>query len=81
MCLFVEIVTLSVQKTPLVYEPWPCNPAAEAALLPLTWCSESLFSQGSSPPEECHPQRHRHQLSRDSNVVSMYQCKFSGFRY
>ena len=29
-----------------VHEPWPCTPAAEAAVHPLIWCSESSSSQG-----------------------------------
>ena len=36
-------------------EPRPCNPATEAALQPVIWCSaiSSSSSQGSSSPEEC----------------------------
>ena len=33
-------------------EPFPCNPVAESALHPLTWCSESVSSKGSNPPDE-----------------------------
>ena len=38
-------------KTLLLGEPLPCNPAAETALEPLIWCSESLFPYKSSSPE------------------------------
>ena len=39
------------KQTLLFREPSPCSPAAETALQPLMWCSESLFSQGYSSPE------------------------------
>ena len=42
-----------MKKATLLCEPMPCSPAAETAILPLTWCSESLSSRGSSSPEEC----------------------------
>ena len=35
-------------KTLPVREPLSCSPAAETALQPLIWCSESLYSKGSS---------------------------------
>ena len=38
-------------KTLLLSEPFPCHPAAETALQPLIWCSESLSSNASSSPE------------------------------
>ena len=41
------------EKTLLLFEPRPCNAAAETAPHPLIWCSESLSSQGSSHPVEC----------------------------
>ena len=33
-------------------EPLPCNPAAETALRPLSWCSERLTSHQSPSPEK-----------------------------
>ena len=30
--------TGACEKTPLLREPWPCNPAAETVLQPLIWC-------------------------------------------
>ena len=36
-----------------VCEPLSCDPAAEIALHPLIWCSESLSSRRYSYPEEC----------------------------
>ena len=45
-------VPMSVKRTLLSGKPSPCNPAAETALQPLMWCSESLSSHGSSHPEE-----------------------------
>ena len=43
------MIPASVNKTILfAREPWPCSPVAEAALHPLTWCSESVSSQGCS---------------------------------
>ena len=33
-----EVVPVSVKRTFLLCEPWPCNPAAETALQPLIWC-------------------------------------------
>ena len=41
----------SVENTSLLRGPLPCDPAAETALQPLTWCSVSLSSQRFSPPE------------------------------
>ena len=40
-----------VPRTFLLREPWPCNPAAETALQPQSWCSESSFSQMPASPE------------------------------
>ena len=37
----------------LFCQPLPCDPAAEIALQPLIWCSESLSAQESSSLEEC----------------------------
>ena len=48
------------EKTLLLPEPWPSNPAAETASQPLIWCSESLSSKSSSSPEECLFHRHRY---------------------
>ena len=50
------------EKTLLLPEPWPSNPAAETAFEPLIWCSESLSSRGSSSTEECVFHRHRYEL-------------------
>ena len=47
------------KKTFLLSEPLPCSPAAETAILPLSWCSESCSSHRSSSPEECFVDRHR----------------------
>ena len=44
---------VSVRKTLLLRKPSLCSPTAETALEPLIWCSESLYSQGSSSPEGC----------------------------
>ena len=41
------------ENTFLLWEPWPCNPAAKAALQALVRCFERLSSQGPSSPEEC----------------------------
>ena len=47
-------VPVSVKKAIPLSEPLSRNPAAETALQPLTWCSESLSShQSPSPEEEC----------------------------
>ena len=40
-------------KTLLLWEPSPYNPAAETALQPLIWCSESWYSHRYSFLEEC----------------------------
>ena len=55
-----ETRTVSVNITLLLCEPRSCNPAAETALQPLVWCSESFSSQGYSSPEECFFHRHRY---------------------
>ena len=44
---------VSVNKTLLLREPLPCNPAAETAIQPLIWCSESQHSNVYSFREEC----------------------------
>ena len=49
----VTVLPASVRNAFPSCVPLPCNPAAEAALHPLIWCSESLSSQGSSFSEEC----------------------------
>ena len=41
------------EKTLLLCQTLPCNPAAETALQTLIWCSENIFSRGLSFPEEC----------------------------
>ena len=41
------------EKTLLLLEPWPCDPAAETAIEPQIWCFQSWFSKLSSCPEEC----------------------------
>ena len=41
------------ENTSLLRGPLPCNPAAETALQPMIWCSESLFSHLSASPEYC----------------------------
>ena len=48
------------EKTLLLCEPFPCSPAAETALQPPSWCSESLSTRGHSYPEDCFFHRHRH---------------------
>ena len=47
----------------LLCKPSPFNSAADTPVLPLTWCSKSLSSQGSSSPEECIFNRHRQQTA------------------
>ena len=40
------------EKTLLSWKPLPSSPATKTALQPLIWCSESLYSNVSSSPEE-----------------------------
>ena len=35
------VIPVSVKITLILREPWPCDPAAETAIQPLIWCSES----------------------------------------
>ena len=48
-----EALPVSVNKTLLLFKPLPCNPAAETPILPLSWCSETEYSNVCSSPEEC----------------------------
>ena len=41
------------EKALLSGEPWPRNLAAQTAIQPLIWRSESLYSKAYSSPEEC----------------------------
>ena len=41
------------EKTPLLREPWSCNPAAETADQPQIWCFQSWCCNQSPYPEEC----------------------------
>ena len=52
---FASLMPVSLNKTPLLHQPCPCNLAAEAALQSLIGFSESLNFQGYSSPEHfCH---------------------------
>ena len=46
------VLPVPVNKTLLLCEPLPFNPEEATPVLPLIWCSDSLFSHVSSPPEE-----------------------------
>ena len=46
------LLPVPVKRTLLLGEPLPCNPAAETALQPLLWCSESYYSSVYHFPEE-----------------------------
>ena len=37
----LNVLPVSVKETLLLRKPLPCSPAAETALQPLIWCSES----------------------------------------
>ena len=45
------LIPVSVKETLVLGEPWPCHPAAETALQPRIWCSESSVPQASSQAE------------------------------
>ena len=67
-------VTVSVNKTLLLHEPLPCNPAAETALQPLISCSESSSSDVYSSPEECFFHRHWYCLGGTTCLTLLVQC-------
>ena len=46
------LLTVSVKKTLLSWQPFPCSPAAETALQPPIWFFESRFPHMSSSTEE-----------------------------
>ena len=52
-CMSQPRIPASVKRTLCSWQTVPCSPAAETALQPLIWCSESLCSWAPSSPEEC----------------------------
>ena len=42
-----SLIPVSVNKTLLLREPWPCDPAAETAIQPQIWCFQSWYSNQS----------------------------------
>ena len=63
-CRLRREIPVSVKQQFLLRKPWSCNPAAESALHPLIWCSESPSSEGFSSLEGCFVRGHRYPFHR-----------------
>ena len=77
----VAIIPVSVTQTLLLREPWPCDPAAEAAIKPQIWCFQSWFSNflfrhryGSEKSERSHVRSRRRR--QKTGVWPIYVLRF-----
>ena len=75
ICLREDVVVLpvSVNKTLLLREPWPCNPVAKTSILPRFGALNTEISTHYSP-EECVFHRHRYDECYCALIVHSNAC-------